>query len=196
MTDVLLLMDLQEGICRSDGVIGAGGMGHQAEERGVLDAARRVLTRFRERDLPRVFVRVAFDPAFHRLSSASPRFAMFRERGLMLDGSDEARICTEVAPEPGEPVVSKGCVIPFIGTNLSSVLARRGARRLVLGGVATNMVVEGTARYAADAGYEVVVLEDLCASATAQDHTHSITRILPSFGEVVDSAEYLSRPAQ
>lgn len=192
MSDVLLLMDLQEGICRPSGPIGAGGMGRQAEERGVLDAASRVLAAHRDRDLPRVFVKVAFDAEYQRLSSASPRFGSFRDRGLMVDGSPEAEICAEVAPIAGEPVVSKGCVIPFIGTNLGSVLARSGATRLILGGVATNMVVEGTARYGADAGYEILVLEDLCAGATAELHEFSVAKILPAFGTVTDSKAYLS----
>lgn len=192
MTDVLLLMDLQDGICRTDGVVGAGGMGAETEGRGVLPAAARVLEEFRSRDLPRVFVRVAFDVDYHRLSSASPRFAGFHKNRLMIEGSPEANICEEVAPHEGEAIVSKGCVIPFIGTNLNSVLTKLGATRLILGGVATNMVVEGTARYAADAGYGVVVLEDLCAAASAELHEHSITKSLPAFGTVTSSAEYLA----
>lgn len=192
MTDVLLLMDLQEGICRTDGVVGSGGMGAETEARGVLPQAARVLEEFRSRDLPRVFVRVAFDADYQRLSSASPRFAGFQKRGLMIEGSAEAEICAEVAPRKGEAIVSKGCVIPFIGTNLSSVLTKLGATRLILGGVATNMVVEGTARYGADAGYEIVVLEDLCAAATPELHEHSINQILPAFGQVTSSSDYLA----
>ncbi|MGM7668947.1 cysteine hydrolase family protein [Microbacterium sp. A93] len=195
MTDVLLLMDYQEGICRSDGVIGAAGMGAQAEQRGVLPAAARVLEKYRELDLPRVFVRVAFDADYQRLSSASPRFDGFRGRGLMIEDSDEAQICSEIAPLPGERVVSKGCVIPFIGTNLTSILTKLGATRLVLGGVATNMVVEGTARVAADSGYAVTVLEDLCASSSIEAHEFSVGQMLPAFGSVQHSEEYLARLA-
>jgi biuret amidohydrolase len=191
MTDVLLLMDLQEGICRPTGPIGAGGMGQQSEERDVLGAASRVLREFRERDLPRVFVRVAFDPDYQRMSSASPRFRFFRDRGLMIEGAPEAEICAEIAPMPGEHVVSKGSVIPFIGTNLASILTTMGATRLVLGGVATNMVVEGTARYAADSGYAVTVLEDLCAGAKPALHDFSISQMLPAFGNVERSETYL-----
>lgn len=193
MTDVLMLMDLQEGICRSTGSVGSSGMGHQTEKRGVLEAAAHVLASHRERDLPRVFVRVAFDADYQRLSSASPRFQTFRNRGLMIEDTDEAQICSEIAPLPGEAVISKGCVIPFIGTNLTSVLTKLGATRLILGGVATNMVVEGTARYAADAGYAVTVLEDLCAGVSQEAHDFSITQILPAFGSVQHSEVYLKQ---
>lgn len=193
MSAVLLLMDYQEGICRPTGPIGKGGMGQQAEERGVLVAAAAVLQKHRELDLPRVFVRVAFDAEYQRLSSASPRFQGFRERGLMLEDSPEAQICSEVAPAPGEAVVSKGCVIPFIGTNLASVLAKLGASHLILGGVATHMVVEGSARYAADAGFGVTVLEDLCAGADQESHQYTMDKVLPAFGTVGQSADYLGQ---
>jgi nicotinamidase-related amidase len=191
-TPALLLMDYQEGICREDGVIGRSGMGRQALDRDVLGAAARVLKTFREQDLPRVFVRVAFDPAFQRMTSASPRFQSFRDQGLMVAGSPEAEICHEVGPLWGEPVVDKGCVIPFIGTHLMQLLTNLGVGHVVLGGVATNQVVEGTARYAADSGLQVTVLEDLCAGATAEMHAFSVANLLPSCGAVVDSEAFTS----
>lgn len=191
MTDTLLLMDFQEGICRPDGRLGSNGMGLQVEERSVLENAASVLSQFREHGRPIVFVRVAFDVQYSRLSSASPRFAGFKEHKMMVEGSSEAEICAEIAPIAGEPVVSKGCVIPFISTNLTSILTRLSASHLIMGGVATNMVVEGAARYAADAGYTVTILEDLCAAATSEAHDYSIRKILPAFASISTSAAYL-----
>jgi nicotinamidase-related amidase len=187
----LLLMDYQEGICRPDGVIGRSGTGSEAARRGVLDKAAEALQHFRERDWPRIHVRVAFDAEFTRMTNVSPRFAMFRERGWMVDGSPEATICREVQPRPGEPVVDKGCVNPFVGTRLHQLLVAARVDHLVLGGVATHQVVESTARIAADSGYRVTVLEDLCAAATQDLHDFSVTKILPSCGDVTTAATLL-----
>jgi nicotinamidase-related amidase len=88
-------------------------------------------------------------------------------------------------------VVTKGCVSAFIGTNLQSKLIANAAEELVLGGVATNQVVESTARIAADMGYRVTVLEDLCASFDADMHAFSVEQMLPNFGRVTDSRAYL-----
>lgn len=182
---VLLLMDYQEGLCR------AGGLGEQATKRGVLAAAARVLEEFRRRNLPRIFVRVGFDEHYTRMTSASPRFRLMRERRMLLDSDPASAICPEVAPRPGELVVTKGCVSPFVGTSLPSALIRLRPSELVLGGVATNHVVESTARTAADSGYAVTVLEDLCASFDAAAHAFSIEQMLPNFGRVIDSQAFL-----
>lgn len=188
---VLLLMDYQEAICRPDGAVGRSGAGAEVERRGVLDAAARVLEAFRARDLPRIFVRVAFDEHYARMTSASPRFQSMRRNRLLLESDPGTAICAEVAPRADEPVVTKGCVSPFIGTNLTSKLIGLGARELVLGGVATNQVVESTARIAADMGYAVTVLEDLCAGFGAEAHAFSVEQMLPAFGTVTGSREYL-----
>ena len=51
-----------------------------------------------------------------------------------------------------------------MGTPLFEILAGRGIRDVVLLGVATNLVVESTARHATDLGFRVTVVEDCCAS--------------------------------
>lgn len=192
---VLILMDYQEGICREDGPIGRSGVGAEVSRRGVLEAARGALSRFRSAQHPVIHVRVAFDPQYHRLTSASPRFGAMRRHRMLLESDPATQICPEVAPLPEEPVITKGCVNPFIGTHLTHSLTHLRPAELVLGGVATNHVVESTARYAADAGYPVVVLEDLCASFRQDLHDFAVTEILPAFGRVLSSAEYFETEA-
>lgn len=192
-TFALLLMDYQEAMCAPTGRVGAAGLADEVGRRGVLEAASRVLAACRRRDdVAIVHVRVAFDAQYHRMTSGSKRFAYFRHEQMLIEGSPEAGIRPEVAPAPGEPVINKGCVNPFVGTSLASVLIGAGVRTLVLGGVATEHVVESTARYAADLGYDVIVLEDLCASSKAEWHEVSIGRVLPSYATVLSSTAFLS----
>jgi nicotinamidase-related amidase len=191
MTPTLLLMDYQEAVCRTDGAIGRSGSGAEVARRGVLSAAARTLAAFRDRSWPVVFVRVAFDDEFTNMTSASPRFRAMRKRRMMMDSDPETAICSEVAPRPGETVITKGCVNPFVGTRLAQRLISLETRELVLGGVATNHVVESTARLAADMGYDVVVLEDLCAGFTSELHDFSVREILPGYGKVTSSEEYV-----
>jgi nicotinamidase-related amidase len=188
-------MDLQEGTCRAWGPVGAGGLAAQVEQRDVLGKASAALAALRRQHATVIHVRVAFDPDYALMTSASPRFATFAERGIMRDGSAESCICAEVAPAPGEPVITKGCVNPFVGTALTEVLRRKSAGHLILAGVATNHVVEGTARYAADAGFRVTVLEDLCAGASKEMHEFSVTKILPSYADVTTSDALLQELA-
>ena len=64
-----------------------------------------------------------------------------------------------VAPAPGEPVVKAG-PDKFIGTALGDILAKRGARTLVIVGTAAEGAVLDTGTDAALHGYDVVVPVD------------------------------------
>jgi nicotinamidase-related amidase len=97
-----------------------------------------------------------------------------------------------VVPQAGEHIITKQCVNPFFNTGLMTWRMQRGVRHLVLGGVATNLVVESTARAAGDAGFAITVLEDCCAAPNADWHRFSIENILPLFGEVSSSQKFVS----
>lgn len=189
---LLMLMDYQEGICREDGPIGAGGTGAHVAVRGVLAAAAGVLAEFRNRAWPVIHTRVAFDAQYQRMTSASARFAGMQRHGLMQESDPSTSFCAEVQPLPHETVITKGCVNPFIGTHLAQTLVRLTPSELVLGGVATNHVVEAVARHGADTGYRVVVLEDLCASFSAEAHDFTVTQNLPFYGQVTTAKKYFA----
>lgn len=188
----LLLLDLQDGVCRADGEIGRHGIGAQVAERGVLTAAARALASAREHGVLIAYARLAFDDAYATLASHAPRVRAMREAGLGLASSPGATICHEVAPRAGEPVVAKVGIDPLIGTPLLPVLAGAGVREVALAGVATNHVVESTARHAADLGLSVVVLEDACAAPTAELHRHAIEATLPFYATIASVHDYVT----
>ena len=66
----------------------------------------------------------------------------------------------EIAPEPGDPVVVKTFGSAFLKTDLSAILERFDARRLVVCGLATFGCVNATVMCAACKEYEVVVASD------------------------------------
>ncbi|WP_213807229.1 hydrolase [Granulicella sp. dw_53] len=72
----------------------------------------------------------------------------------------------------------------FYGTQLDQLLRRRGVRTIVLGGIATNMGVESTARAAFDRGYELVFVEDAMTSISAEAHGFVVQSIFPRMGRV------------
>ena len=72
----------------------------------------------------------------------------------------------------------------FYGTDLEQHLRRRGIRTIVIGGIATNIGVESTARAAFDQGYEVVFAEDAMSSLSAEVHEFPIKNIFPLMGRV------------
>ncbi|MFC9153820.1 isochorismatase family protein [Streptomyces bauhiniae] len=84
----------------------------------------------------------------------------------------------------GDLEVVKRTIGAFQGTGLDELLRDRGIDTLVLGGIATNLGVESTARAAADLGYELVFAEDAMAAFTAAEHDASVRLDFPRLGTV------------
>jgi nicotinamidase-related amidase len=81
----------------------------------------------------------------------------------------------------------------FYGTELDLQLRRRGIRTIVLGGVATQIGVESTARQAYEHGYELLIVKDVTTSTVAEGHDMSMKHILPRLGRLVESGDILTR---
>jgi nicotinamidase-related amidase len=77
-------------------------------------------------------------------------------------------IVDELKPQSQDIVFQKRRPDAFVGTDFDLVLKSRGIGTILVGGVATEGGVEGTARTARNLGYEVVVLRDCvgCEAAT------------------------------
>lgn len=192
-TTALLLLDLQKGLCSPDGLLGGpSGLAEQVASRNVLANAGRALAHAREQGHKVFHVRLAFEPGYANRTNRSDRFAKYENEGTMQVGSTDCEFCGEVAPVAGEAVFNKGCVSPFPSTGLLGTLHSQRIDRLVLAGVATNVVVESTARAAIDRGFAVEVLEDACASFNAEIHEFARDKTLPLFSQVVDVDTYCS----
>jgi biuret amidohydrolase len=61
-------------------------------------------------------------------------------------------------------------VSAFYASPLEAILNAQGITHLVLTGIATDGVVEGTARDGIDRGYYVTIPEDCCATFSAGAH--------------------------
>ena len=60
---------------------------------------------------------------------------------------------------------------------------------IILGGIATNMGVESTAREAWQHGYMVVITEDACASMGEDMHQFAIAKIFPRLARIRKTEE-------
>ena len=166
----LVLIDLQEGI-----VPLAKGPRDGAT---VVANARNLAARFREVGAPVVLVHVAVSP------ETTPSQKV--DKPGFPPGGTPPEFSTLVSGlrEQADLVVLKHHWGAFTGTDLDLQLRRRGVRTVVIGGIATNMGVESTARSAWELSYDVVIAEDVCASASAEMHAFAITNILPQIARV------------
>ena len=143
----------------------------------LLATIRRVLDAARQAGVLVVYVAIG-----RRADFSSPR-NKFTGRAASpaspVEQAERLKIPDRVAPLDNDPIVRKPRMNAFYGSELQTMLAARDVDTLVLTGIATNFVVESTARYAADADYRVIVLEDGCAAASEEEHERAIASMEP-----------------
>ena len=196
MKSALLLLDLQNEMVDPRGKVGAHGLAKIVEERGVLPNARRCLEAARAAGMAVVHVRLGFRPDYADCLSVAARIGGLKASRAAIVGEFGTEFHPQVAPAEGELVITKQCVNPFFNTGLMTWLMQSGIKRLYLGGVATHLVVESTARFADDAGFAPVVIEDICAAPNPALHDHFITMIAPVVGAVSDTARFAAAAGQ
>jgi nicotinamidase-related amidase len=74
------------------------------------------------------------------------------------------RYLAPLAPEPGEPRLTKTSHNAFTTTNLQQRLTERGIRELVVCGIRTEQCCETTARVGSDLGYQVTFVTEATAT--------------------------------
>lgn len=192
MKSALLLLDLQNEMVSHEGKVGAHGLARIVDERGVLVNAKRCLEAARAAGMAVVHVRLGFRPDYADCLSVAARIGGLKANRAAIVGEFGTEFHPEVAPVEGEMIITKQCVNPFFNTGLMTWLMQNGIKRLYLGGVATHLVVESTARFADDAGFAPVVIEDICAAPNPALHDHFITMIAPAIGSVGNTAQFVA----
>jgi nicotinamidase-related amidase len=176
-TTALILIDLQRGI------IGRPIAPYSGE--AVVAKGKQLAQRFRAAKAPVVLVNVAFSPDFADALKAP----VDRSLGSPNDFPDGWTELVDGLVEPSDLKVTKRQWGAFYGTELDLQLRRRGVTSVVIGGIATNMGVESTARAAHEHGYGVVLAEDATASLSAEMHTFAFEHIFPRLGRLAKADE-------
>jgi nicotinamidase-related amidase len=131
-----------------------------------------------------IYVTVSFRAGYPEVSPHNKSFAAITATGRFAAGDPGTLIPDEVAPAPGEPVVTKLRVSAFAGSDLEVLLRAGGTSHLVLAGIATSGVVLSTLRQAADLDYQLTVLADGCLDADPEVHRVLTEKVFPRQAEV------------
>ena len=177
-TAALILIDLQNGIVdlplepySGDAVVANG---------------KELAHRFRAAKAPVVLVNVAFSPDFADALKAPVDQPPQMPKGGFPAGWAEL---VDGLADPADLRVTKRQWGAFYGTELDLQLRRRGVTSVVIGGIATNIGVESTARAAHEHGYAVVLAEDAITGRSAKMHAFAFDNIFPLLGRVAKSDE-------
>jgi len=83
---------------------------------------------------------------------------------ILIDGEEGSDFVPELAPQPGDLVLTKPGKGAFYATPLGDILRLKGITHLLFGGVTTEVCVQTTMREANDRGYECLMVEDATES--------------------------------
>ncbi len=142
-------------------------------------------------------VLVAYVNASHRKGYPEvPRIPAPLAAGLVqsnafIRGTWGAQVIDELEPREDEIEIANFSTSAFIYTELDLILRNRGITTVVLAGLATNWVVESTAREALNRGYAVWTLADCCHGSSTEAHDYCVKNTLPMLGVVCDAADYV-----
>ncbi len=98
--------------------------------------------------------------------------------------ADWAEPVPEFGSDPRDLVIAKPRWSAFDGTSLDAELRRRGITTVILGGIATNLGVDSTARAAFERHYDQVLVEDTMTAFDERAHALTVETVFPLIGRV------------
>jgi nicotinamidase-related amidase len=167
----LVILHMQQGIVGKRGVV--PGLYEAVQKSGIIPRQQGLIKAFRAKGLPVIFVR-----ALHITRTQNPCGALPAYGNLcrLIESSEEMPdnmdIIPEVAPLPGEPVLTNWMVGAFNNSGLDQVLKARGAETVVLAGCVTHIAVYTAALQAIDRWYSVIIARDACTVPEAFIKAH------------------------
>jgi nicotinamidase-related amidase len=178
--EALLVMDMQTAI-----------VGMVADPAPLLQNVRKAIDGARVRNVPVIFVTVAFRPGFPEISPNNRSFHAIKGSALFADPAGAA-VHPDLRPQESDVSVVKRRVSAFAGSDLEVILRAQGIQHLVLSGIATSGVVLSTLREAADKDYRITVLSDCCADMDADVHNLLLTKVFPRQADVVMADQWIA----
>ena len=180
---VLLVMDIQRKMMES-----------LPDSALLLKNIKTAIEGARAAGIPVVHVKLSFRPGYPEISANNRGFSQLKQSGgLFTETHEGTAIHDEVAPLPGEIIVTKKRISAYACSDLAVVLSALNATHLVITGYATSGIVLNTVRESADKDYILSVLSDGCADSDKEVHEFLMTKIFPRQADVLTAAEWVAQ---
>ena len=187
----LMVMDMQRDFCDRDGVFARNGFSPEAIEK-IIPSVARVMQACKVARIPIVATKLTvledMDGQGMGLGHLNELRPFLKTTGFR-DGTPGQQVIPQL-PRPDYEVRKWGYSAMYL-TELEKVLRSLQVRRLVFMGIATNGVVEGTARDAVAREWDVTTLRDCVAGYNQALHEASLKN-LANIGHVISSDEFLA----
>ncbi|MFC2070077.1 cysteine hydrolase family protein [Chloroflexota bacterium] len=182
----LLLLHWQNSLAAPDSKH-SGGMPERLAVAHTIENTQAVLRETREMGMLIVYVNACHRPGAPEMAVLNATIAE-----IFLKGTWGAENIAQLKPLDDEIVVNNYSPSGFCYTELDLILRNKGITGLALSGIATNWIIESTARDGANLGYFIYTLKDCCNSMNDEMHNWPLKNILPALGVVLDSKAYIA----
>jgi nicotinamidase-related amidase len=190
----ILIMDCQNDIVHENGKMAAmsnGALAKLIKENDVLGTIARLAEAGRAAKVPIIHVRHAYRPDYLDAPQNTPILASMKSNEILKDGTWGAEIHQGLTPNTADIVIVKTRVSSFYSSQLEAILSAQGITHLLLTGIATDGVVEGTARDGVDRGYYVMIPEDCCVTFSMEAHRAALSGVLGMLTTVCKSEDVI-----
>jgi nicotinamidase-related amidase len=168
----LVILHMQQGIVGINGNI--PGLYEAVRESGIIPRQQALLKAFRDKGLPVIFVRALHVTGAQDPCGVLPAYGrLCRLIETTKEKPDDLEIIPEVAPLPGEPVLTNWMIGAFTNSGLDEVLKARRAETLVLAGCVTHIAIYTAALQAIDRWYSAIIAADACTVPPGQQRAES-----------------------
>ena len=190
-TSALLILHWQNELVKPGGLVSTPLPGIIAAS-GTIQRLRHALQASRDRGVLVVYVNASHRKGYPEVPRIpAPLAAGLVQSNAFIRGTWGAQVIDELEPREDEIEIANFSTSAFIYTELDLILRNRGITTVVLAGLATNWVVESTARDAFNRGYAVWTLVDCCHGSSIEAHDYCVQNTLPMLGVVCNAADYV-----
>jgi gluconolactonase len=186
-----LIQDLQNDVISDGGAFADSGAPAHARSQGVVEHVAALAERCRQLGIPVIHVHFLVEEGTPGLRLNAPLFAGIRDSKAVVRGTWGAAPVDGLEPQTGDHVIEKMRMNGFYETRLDTLLRGLEVDTLVVSGAWTNMSIEHTARHAADAGYEVVVVSDGTSTINDEWQHAALDYAMTNVGRTATTAELL-----
>jgi ureidoacrylate peracid hydrolase len=204
----IVVVDMQNAFASKGGMLDIAGVDITDASR-VIRVIRSVIEAARHIAVAVVYLRMAYkpdlsdsggpnSPNFHKELAMSLMCSRPELKGKVLtEGTWDAEIVEDLAPQPADLVITKTRYSGFAGTPLDSQLRMRGIQYLFFAGIATNVCVESTLRDAYFHDYWPILLRDAAMPAgPPAAHDATLFNVESFFGWTTSSQDLISQLRQ